>query len=180
MRALLLATLLAVPGLALAGGPPAPAPAAGPTATPAAPEPELPRAEGPEGLGGELDLGWTLLRTAVVLGLVIALAYLTLNVGLRRLLGLKGLGAPGVVRVLERVPLDQRRTLYLVEAAGEVLLVGASDGSLGLISRLDAAEVARRRQPAAPPAAGGAPQPSPLLRTLLAPPPPAPPGEEPR
>ena len=184
MKALLLAALLAAPALAREGPGAAPAAAAAspaaPAPAPAVPEPELPRAEPPELAAGELDLGWTLVRTAVVLGLVIALVYLTLNVGLRRLLGLKGLGGPGLVKVLERVPLDQRRTLYVVEAAGEVLLVGASDGSLGLITRLDAAEVSRQRQPPVPPRPGEA-QPSPLLRRQLGsrPAPPAA-GEEPK
>ena len=175
MHALLLAALLAAPALP-GSAPAATAPAAQAPAAPApvVPEPELPRAEPPEGAGGELDLGWTLVRTAVVLGLVIALVYLTLNVGLRRLMGLKGLGGPGVVKVLERVPLDQRRTLYLVEAAGEVLLVGASDGSLGLITRLDAAEVARRRQ-----GQPGGVQASPLLEKLLRTRPPPAAGEGP-
>jgi flagellar protein FliO/FliZ len=178
MHALTLSALLALPALAQAEVSVDAGAAAVTAPAPAAPEPELPRSEPPEGAGGELDLGWTLLRTAVVLGVVIALVYLTLNVGLRRLLGIKALGAAGVVKVLERVPLDQRRTLYVVEAAGEVLLVGASDGSLGLITRLDPAEVARRR--VQPPAPAGTVQSSPLVQKLLGLRPAAKPGEGPK
>jgi flagellar biogenesis protein FliO len=180
MRPLLLLVLLALPALA-SDGPLLDAGAA-PAVGAADLEPEVPRSEPPEGAGGELELGWTLARTVVVLGLVIALAYLTLNVGLRRLLGVAQTGGASVVKVLERVPLDQRRTLYVVEAAGEVLLVGASDGSLGLITRLDAAAVgALRARPG--PSAPGPVQPSPLLARLLgtrrAPSRPAP-GEDPK
>ncbi len=166
-------------GTASADEPVAEAPA--PAAAPAEPARDLrdpldvPKAEPPPGLGDaeELSLGWTLFRTLVVLGMVVALAWLTLNVGLRRLLGIKGVvGGPGVVSVLERVPLDQKRSLFVVKAANEILLIGGSENSLELITRLDAAEVERLRTRPAPPL-----QMSPFLQKLLkrkdAPPPPA-------
>ncbi len=98
-----------------------------------------------EGTGEELNLGWTLFRTALVLGIVIALVYLTLNVGLRKLLGIKPSTSRGLVTVLERVTLDQKRSLFVVKAGGEVLLLGGSDASLSLITKLDAAEVERQQ-----------------------------------
>jgi flagellar biogenesis protein FliO len=166
---------------------PAATPAPGAEAAPATPsvadvaspllsEPELPKSELPPGLedGEELNLGWTLVRTMVVLGMVIALVYLTLNVGLRKLLGIRPTVGTSVVTVLERVPLDQRRSLFVVEAAGEVLLIGGSDSSLALLSKLDRAEVERIR---AAKASGQPVQLSPFLQKLLgrkdAPPPPA-------
>src|SRR5688500_2099798 len=68
----------------------------------------------------QLGFGETLLKMLVSLSLVVALCYLVLNVGLRRLLQSRGLpiAHASVVAVLERVPLDQRRALYLVKAAG--------------------------------------------------------------
>jgi flagellar biogenesis protein FliO len=166
-RLLAVLLLLSLPAPALAEGPAAPpevaAPTSGAPATVA--EPEIPASELPPGLVGaeDLDVGWALVRTIVVLGLVLALVYLTLNVGLRRLLGVKGATSAGLVTVLERVPLDQKRALFVIEAAGEVLLVGGAEGSLTLISKLDAAEVARLRE-----AAGSPPvEVSPLLQKLL-------------
>ncbi|MEW5739330.1 MAG: flagellar biosynthetic protein FliO [Myxococcota bacterium] len=143
--------------------------------TPLLPEPEIPKSELPELAGGdELNLGWTLVRTMLVLGMVIALVYLTLNVGLRKLLGIRPTAGTSMVTVLERVPLDQRRSLFVVEAAGEVLLIGGSDNSLTLLSKLDRAEVDRLR---AARASGQPVQLSPFLQKLLgrkdAPPPPA-------
>lgn len=143
---------------------------------------ELPKSEPPQ-LGDDLSLGWTLMRTMVVLGLVVMLAYLSLNVVLRRALGIRtGTSRGSAVEVLERVPLDQKRTLFVVKAAGEFLLIGGSDGSLGLISRLPTEEAAKLYAPAA-----AAPQLnlSPFLQKLLMkrpesppkPPPPAPGGQ---
>ncbi len=128
------------------------------------PEPEIPKSEPPELVGEELNLGWTLVRTMAVLGMVIMLVYLTLNVGLRKLLGIKPPVGTAIVTVLERVPLDQKRSLFVVEAAGEVLLVGGADSSLSLISRLDAAEVAKLRAAPTPTPVVLA---SPLLQKLL-------------
>lgn len=136
------------------------------------PEPEIPRSEPPELAAEDLNLGWTLARTMLVLAMVIALAWLTLNVGLRRLMGIRPTVGTNLVSVLERVTLDQKRSLFVVEAAGEILLVGGGDGSLSLISKLDRAEVDKLR-------AANPNQPvqlSPLLQKLLgrkdAPPPP--------
>ncbi|MBX7101602.1 MAG: flagellar biosynthetic protein FliO, partial [Myxococcaceae bacterium] len=155
----------------------APAPKAEPPAEPPA-DPkadiELPRSEPPELAGGEIDYGGMLFRTFVVLGLVIAVIYLTLNHGLRRLMGISAPGrSPGVLQVVDQVSLDQKQRLYVVRAAGEYLLVGGADGGLSLLSKLDTAKVdeLRAAKPAAP-----AVTLSPLLQKLLgkrgAPPPP--------
>lgn len=136
-------------------------------------EPEIPRSEPPELAAEELNLGWTLLRTMVVLAMVVALAWLTLNVGLRRLLGIRSVVGTSLVTVLERVTLDQKRSLFVVEAGGEVLLIGGGDGALALITKLDRAEVDKARAASA----SGSAQLSPFLQKLLgrkdSPPPPA-------
>jgi flagellar protein FliO/FliZ len=130
---------------------------------PMALEPEIPRAEPPELAAADLSLGWALVRTIVVLGIVVALAYLSLNVGLRRLMGLgPAAGRRGVVTVLERVPLDQKRSLYVVKAGPEVLLLGSSELSLTFLTKLDPAVLA-----ATPAASAGAPLMSPFLQKLL-------------
>ena len=154
-----------------AEGSPAAAPGAEPAAAkveaPADPraEPELPRSEPPDLAGGEIDYGGMLFRTFVVLGLVIAVIYLTLNHGLRRLMGISAPGkSPGVLQVVDQVSLDQKQRLYVVRAAGEYLLVGGADGGLSLLSKLDPAKVdeLRAARPAAP-----AVTLSPLLQKLL-------------
>lgn len=136
-------------------------------------EPEIPVSEPPELLReSDTDLGWSLVRTFVVLGLVIGLAWLTLNVGLRRLMGLgPAAGRRGIVTVVERVPLDQKRTLYVVRAGDEVLLLGGSDLSVTFLTKLDPKVI----EESAPKSSGQVSL-SPFLQKLLgkkdAPPPP--------
>lgn len=140
---------------------------------PFVPEPEIPVSEPPELLReSDTDLGWSLVRTFVVLGLVIGLAWLTLNVGLRRLMGLgPAAGRRGIVTVVERVPLDQKRILYVVRAGDEVLLLGGSDLSVTFLTKLDAKVI----EESAPKSSGQVSL-SPFLQKLLgkkdAPPPP--------
>ncbi|HSP80022.1 MAG TPA: flagellar biosynthetic protein FliO, partial [Myxococcaceae bacterium] len=130
--------------------------------------PESPLPPGLSALEEEPEsLGWTLVRTLLLFGAVVLSIYLTLNVGLRRLMGLQGvsLGRPSVVSVVERVALDQRRTLFVLKAADEYLLVGGGEGGLQLLSKLDAEAVERIR--AARPPANVVPL-SPFLQKLLA------------
>jgi flagellar biogenesis protein FliO len=74
---------------------------------------------------------------------VVASIYLLLNVGLRRALGIKGnLGGAGAgVSVIARIPLDQKRWLFVVRVAQEYLLIGGGEGSLTLLSKLDKSAV---------------------------------------
>ncbi|SEK51900.1 Flagellar biogenesis protein FliO [Stigmatella aurantiaca] len=170
--------LLIAPSLAAAQAvssppPSAPAPtalppeAAAPVAQPSPAAPAAPAASAPTA-GSELpdpfaaeaapeepeSMGWTLVRTLLLLAAVVASIYLTLNVGLRRLMGLQGVpvGRPSVIAVLERLPLDQRRTLFVLKAADEYLLVGGGEGGLQLLSKLDteAVERIRAERPPAP------------------------------
>jgi flagellar biogenesis protein FliO len=109
----------------------------------------------PPGMEEEPEsLTWMLLRTLMLFGAVVACIYLTLNVGLRKLMGLQGVpvGRASVVSVVERVPLDQRRTLFVLKAAGEYLLVGGGESGLQLLSKLDteAVERIRSERPPAP------------------------------
>ncbi|WP_223746594.1 flagellar biosynthetic protein FliO [Myxococcus sp. XM-1-1-1] len=93
------------------------------------------------------SMGWMLVRTLMVLGAVVASIYLTLNVGLRRLMGLQSTstGRQTVVSVVERLPLDPKRALFVVKAADEYLLVGGGEAGLQLLSKLDAEAVERIR-----------------------------------
>jgi flagellar biogenesis protein FliO len=122
----------------------------------------------PPGMQEEPEsLGWMLTRTLLLFGGVLASIYLTLNVGLRKLMGLQGvpMGRPSVVSVLERVPLDQRRTLFVLKAADEYLLVGGGESGLQLLSKLDTEAVERIRSERPPAKVVSL---SPFLQKLLA------------
>jgi flagellar biosynthetic protein FliO len=88
---------------------------------PTAAAPELPS------LGGSLALSF------LSLGLVCLLAYVAL-----RWLSRRGVGqGAGPIRIVGRCPVEPKRSIYVVEAAGRCFLVGASDGGMNLIAELD-------------------------------------------
>ncbi len=80
-----------------------------------------------------------LLSTTVALAFVCALA-----VGVLKLLPLFGQkrGTVRGMRVVSRLPLDARRSLYVVEVGGRCLLVGAGDGPLTLLTEVDPTKLA--------------------------------------
>jgi flagellar biogenesis protein FliO len=153
-RALFLVVTLAAPALhaeSAAGDPidnlvpeadraaaqaPATAGAAVPDTPPAAldeppwPHKEWPRearAGAPPPLGIS-DVVAPILKTFLMLAVVLAIAYLTLHKGLGKLVERQTAGKR--VKVVERIGLDQKRTLYLVDVDGQQMLLGASDHGL--------------------------------------------------
>ncbi|HWS54008.1 MAG TPA: flagellar biosynthetic protein FliO [Pyrinomonadaceae bacterium] len=92
---------------------------------------------GLEGGGGGANFFLMLVQTLLALGLVCGLAYVIFRWLLPRL---SAVGRPGgMVRVVERAPLDARNSLYVVEVAGRWLLVASSEKGVELVSELDAA-----------------------------------------
>ena len=94
-------------------------------------------------LGGYGEL---LFSSMLVLALVCVGAWAVVWLGRRWLAGLR----PGshLLAIVARVPLEPRRSLYVVEVAGKTLLVGTSEMGLSVLSELDGdvvrAELARR------------------------------------
>jgi flagellar protein FliO/FliZ len=81
--------------------------------------------------------GAYLVQTALALVAVSALALVTLRLLRRR----AGPGGPGL-RVVARLALEPRRSIYVVEAAGRYLVVGVGDGPMALLAELDATRAA--------------------------------------
>jgi len=96
--------------------------------------------------------GALLLKTILALVIVIALAYALLRWGLKRLMPGQGAGG-GEIRILDRQALDGRRQVVLVKAYGRFLLLGVGDGSVTLLTEVEAEAVteAERRRAAHPP-----------------------------
>lgn len=159
VRLLLLIALVTVPGVG-----PGDIPAEKKEATePAMRPPDLPELPPSQPTYDDAGLLWQLVKTLLVLGIVVVSIYLSLNFGLRKLLGIQGVpGRAAVVSVLERVPLDQKRALFLVKVAGEYLLLGGGEGGLSLLLRLDAEAVEKLRLQQVPSVT-----PSPFLKKLL-------------
>lgn len=89
--------------------------------------------------GGTASFIWMLIQTMLALALVCGLALLLFRWVLPRL-QLTPSGANSMVRVVDRVMLDARRSLLVIEVAGRWLLVSSSETGVQLISELDAAE----------------------------------------
>jgi flagellar protein FliO/FliZ len=91
---------------------------------------------GPEQFQSGSSLLWMFVQTILALGFVCLLAYVVLRVVLPRLN--VRTGGKSMVNVIDRTPLDQRRSLYVVEVTGRWLLIASSEGGVQLISELDA------------------------------------------
>ncbi|MFW6050790.1 MAG: flagellar biosynthetic protein FliO [Myxococcota bacterium] len=94
------------------------------------------------GTAGELPGGYgaALLQAVLALAAVCLLAWVSL-----RWLARRGVGVPGGrgrIRVLERAPLDARRSLYLVRVGPRIWLVGAGEGAaLSVLAELSEDEL---------------------------------------
>ena len=80
-------------------------------------------------------IGWSSLALSFAsLGVVCLVAW-----GALRLLAGRGIGkASGAVRVVARCPLEPRRSVYVIEAAGRCFLIGVGDGPMAVLAELDA------------------------------------------
>lgn len=76
------------------------------------------------------------MQTIMALTFVCGLAYLIFRVILPRLS--VGFSSGNMVRVIDRIGLEARKNLYVVEVAGRWLLISASDSGVQLIAELDA------------------------------------------
>ena len=78
-----------------------------------------------------------IVQTIVTLLAVCALAFVVLY-GARRL----GVGRPrGPIELVGMLPLDARRSIYLVKVAGQVIVVGASEAGFTKLGELPAGDI---------------------------------------
>lgn len=77
--------------------------------------------------------GYIVQSVAVLVALALLAWVLARFVGPR----LRAVGGRTRLRVVERLVLEPRRTLYVVEVDGAPLLIGVSDGSVRLLKPLD-------------------------------------------
>ncbi len=87
---------------------------------------------------GLVELLGPLFKTMLMLAVVVGIAYLTLQKGLGKLLLRQNLNRR--IKVVERVSLDPKRTLFLVELDGKQMLLGAGEG--GVVHLKDLASAA--------------------------------------
>jgi len=83
------------------------------------------------------SLGGSIALSFLSLGLVCLLAYVAL-----KWLSRRGAGrSEGPLQIIARCPLEPRRSVYVVQAAGRCCLVGVGDGPMSLLAELDPAAV---------------------------------------
>src|SRR5450432_323473 len=95
--------------------------------------------------GGQIPgVGWQSLALSFVsLGAVCVIAWIAL-----KLLAGRGVGkASGAIRVVARCPLEPRRSVYVIEAAGRCFLVGVGEGPMSMLAELDAGALPRASAP---------------------------------
>lgn len=78
--------------------------------------------------------GWALLQAAISLLGVCVLAWLVLRWAAKRGYGVGKRG--GRMEVLERLPLDPRRSLHLVRVGDKALVIGTGDGAPTVLAEM--------------------------------------------
>ena len=86
--------------------------------------------------------GVYLFQTVLALAAVCLLAYIVLRFGLKRLYGVGRGGDKALMRVVERLPLDPRRSIHLVEVAGRYVLLGTSESGVSFLTEIDGQSLA--------------------------------------
>jgi len=96
-----------------------------------------------DGAAAGASYGDLLVTSLVVLAAVCVAAFVAVRVFGRLLATGRARGAH-LLDVVARVPLEPRRSLYVVAVAGKTLLVGTSEMGLSVLSELDSQEVKAR------------------------------------
>jgi flagellar protein FliO/FliZ len=84
----------------------------------------------------EIDFGMLLLRTFFFLALVCLLIYFLLRKVLPRVVQMPGI-RNRTVKIIERLPLDQKKSLVVVEIQDKAFLLGCSENSINILMELD-------------------------------------------
>ncbi|MFC1612107.1 FliO/MopB family protein [Myxococcota bacterium] len=89
---------------------------------------------------GKEDISWgtQLVKTVVALLIVVGLIYLLFKVGLAKFIGMAAIRGSKSLRVLERVQLDARHALLIVEIEGHKrFLIGTGEQGIQMLAHLD-------------------------------------------
>jgi flagellar protein FliO/FliZ len=98
----------------------------------------------------DVDFVGRLFQSFFALAAVVVLIYIILGKGLPKVLqlsptarrGMIAMPSRGVVEVVDRLPLDPRRSLYVVKVGAAYFLVGVGDQGMTMLSKLDESDLA--------------------------------------
>lgn len=82
----------------------------------------------------------------LVLAGILVLVYVTLRLGLPRMLGMRT-PTGGPIQVVTRYPLEPKHTLYLIKAGSQVFLIGTSESQVQFLTSIsveNAAEILKQ------------------------------------
>ena len=91
--------------------------------------------------GTSWGYGLFIIETLVALGVIALIGYVVVQLSKKRF-GIPGKGG-GRMRLVERLPLDDKRALHLVEVDGKTFLVGTGEHDVHLLTSVDASGFAR-------------------------------------
>jgi flagellar protein FliO/FliZ len=89
---------------------------------------------------GSVDFTWLFLKMIFAMIVVIALAIVILRYVVPKLGLHRGGSGRTDLRVVDRIPLDSKKSLFVLEVEGRRLLLGASENHVGLVADLGAAQ----------------------------------------
>jgi len=80
------------------------------------------------------------LKLLFVLGLVLALAFVVLRIGLPRIRGVQRV-ARGAIQIAAQYPLEPNKNLYVIRIGCAHLLVGTTDSAMHFLTALETADI---------------------------------------
>lgn len=90
----------------------------------------------PEIGNSSLDFTWLFLKMIFAMIFVIALAIVVIRFIIPKLTFNRGASARSDLRIVDRIPLDGRKSLYVLEVEGRRILIGSSEHNVGFIAEL--------------------------------------------
>jgi flagellar biogenesis protein FliO len=85
-----------------------------------------------------VDFTWLFLKMVFAMIFVIALAIVVIRFIIPKLTYNRGASSRSDLRIVDRIPLDSRKSLYVLEVEGRRLLIGAGEHHVGFIAELKA------------------------------------------
>lgn len=87
-----------------------------------------------------VDFTWLFVKMVLAMVIVIALAVVTIRYVIPKLAMVRTRGGEAGMRILDRMPLDARKAVYIIEVEERRLLIGVSENHVGLLAELSRKE----------------------------------------
>lgn len=84
-----------------------------------------------------VDFTWLFVKMVFAMLFVIALAIVVIRYLIPKLAMVRSRGTRCDFKILDRIPLDSRKALYVIQIEGRRLLIGASENHVGLLTELE-------------------------------------------